>query len=52
MDEYGFLVTPYRKVSRSKVTDEIVYLRADEEMQAIWSVAVKETRELLIGGWD
>lgn len=33
VDEYGFLTTPYRKVSRGSVTDEIVYLRADEEME-------------------
>jgi len=29
-----------------------LYERSDEEMQAIWEVAVKETRELLVGGWD
>jgi creatinine amidohydrolase len=27
------------------------YQRADEDMQAIWDVAVKETRELLEGPW-
>ncbi len=27
------------------------YERPDEEMQAIWDVAVKETRDLLEGGW-
>ncbi|MEJ5259863.1 MAG: DNA-directed RNA polymerase subunit beta [Anaerohalosphaeraceae bacterium] len=37
VDEYGFLVTPYRKVKDKKVTDEIVYLRADEEMEAIFA---------------
>jgi DNA-directed RNA polymerase subunit beta len=37
VDEYGFLVTPYRKVKNKKVTNEIVYLRADEEMQAIFA---------------
>jgi DNA-directed RNA polymerase subunit beta len=31
-DEYGFLVTPYRVVKKGKVTDEIVFLRADEEV--------------------
>ena len=35
VDEYGFLTTPYRKVSRGKVTEEVVYLRADEEMEAV-----------------
>ena len=29
-----------------------LYERDDEAMQAIWEVAVRETRELLIGGWD
>jgi DNA-directed RNA polymerase subunit beta len=31
VDNYGFLQTPYRKVVDGKVTDEIVYLSADEE---------------------
>jgi len=31
VDDYGFLVTPYRKVVNGKVTDEICTLRADEE---------------------
>jgi len=35
VDEYGFLTTPYRKVVRGKVIDEIAYLRADEEMEAV-----------------
>ena len=30
-NEYGFLETPYRKVTKGKVTDEIVYLSAIEE---------------------
>jgi len=34
VDEYGFLTTPYRKVSAGRVTGEIAYLRADEEMEA------------------
>jgi creatinine amidohydrolase len=29
-----------------------VYQRPDEEMLAIWQVAVEETRELLAGSWD
>ena len=28
------------------------YQRPDEEMQAIWAVAVAETRELLEGPWQ
>jgi DNA-directed RNA polymerase subunit beta len=31
INEYGFIETPYRKVSDGKVTDEIIYLTADEE---------------------
>ncbi|MGQ9581543.1 MAG: DNA-directed RNA polymerase subunit beta, partial [Armatimonadota bacterium] len=31
IDDYGFLRTPYRRVRNGKVTDEIVYLSADEE---------------------
>ncbi len=34
VDEYGFLVTPYRKVTNGKLTDEVVWLRADEESEA------------------
>ena len=34
VDEYGFLITPYRKVDGTKA-EEIVYLRADEEIEAI-----------------
>ncbi len=37
VDEYGFLLTPYRKVKNGKVTDEVCYLRADEEMKAIFA---------------
>ena len=31
INEYGFIMTPYRKVVDCHVTDEIVYLTADEE---------------------
>jgi DNA-directed RNA polymerase subunit beta len=31
VNEYGFIETPYRKVVKGKVSDEIVYLSADEE---------------------
>jgi DNA-directed RNA polymerase subunit beta len=37
VDEYGFLLSPYLKVKNGKVTDEIEYLRADEEMRAIFA---------------
>ena len=31
INEYGFIMTPYRKVKNCKITDEVVYLTADEE---------------------
>jgi len=31
IDKFGFLRTPYRKVSKGKVTEEVVYLSADQE---------------------
>jgi len=34
IDEYGFLITPYRQVERGKVNGKLVHLRADEEMAA------------------
>ena len=37
IDEYGFLLTPYRKVRRGKVTGDVEYLRADEEMKAVFA---------------
>ncbi len=33
VNEYGFLVSPYRKVENGVITDEIVYLMADEESE-------------------
>jgi DNA-directed RNA polymerase subunit beta len=35
LDEYGFLITPYRVVKDGKVNGEHKYLRADEEMKAV-----------------
>ncbi len=52
VDEYGFLLTPYRKVKNGKVTDEVDYLRADEEMRAIFappSAVSPETGKLMKG---
>ena len=39
VDSYGFLVTPYRKVSKTKLTDDVVWLRADEEHEACLATA-------------
>ena len=34
IDEYGFLITPYRVVHDGKVNGDVKYLRADEEMKS------------------
>jgi DNA-directed RNA polymerase subunit beta len=34
VDEYGFLITPYRKITKRKLTEDVTWLRADEESQA------------------
>ena len=39
IDEYGFLITPYRQVSKGKLTDTVKKLRADEEQQHILAPA-------------
>src|SRR5205823_8575463 len=31
VDDYGFLITPYRTIKHKKLTDHVVWLRADEE---------------------
>ncbi len=35
VDEYGFLLTPYRKVKAGKAINKVDYLRADEDMRAV-----------------
>jgi DNA-directed RNA polymerase subunit beta len=35
INEYGFIETPYRKVVKGKVTEEVVYLDASEEEHAV-----------------
>ena len=37
IDEYGFIMTPYRKVDNCQITDEVVYLTADDELDYIIS---------------
>ncbi len=39
INEYGFIMTPYRKVENAKVLDEIVYMTADEEQDLYISQA-------------
>jgi len=35
VNDYGFIETPYRRVTNGKVTDEIVYMTADEEEEYV-----------------
>ncbi|UCD75607.1 MAG: DNA-directed RNA polymerase subunit beta, partial [Phycisphaerales bacterium] len=39
IDEYGFLLTAYQKAKRGKVTGDVEYLRADQEMKAVLATA-------------
>jgi DNA-directed RNA polymerase subunit beta len=34
VDDYGFLVTPYTTIKNGKISDEVAWLRADEETEA------------------
>ena len=43
IDDYGFIMTPYRKVVNRKLTDDVEYLTADEEADFIISQATIET---------
>ena len=45
IDEYGFIMTPYRKVIDKQITDEVVYLTADEELDYIISQSTVGTNE-------
>lgn len=45
INEYGFIETPYRKVVDGKVTDEIVYMSADEEDKYIIAQASEKLDE-------
>ena len=45
IDEYGFIMTPYRKVVDCKISDEICYLTADEELDYIISESTVATSE-------
>ena len=43
VDDYGFIMTPYRRVIDKKLTDQVDYLTADEEQEFIISQATIET---------
>ena len=45
IDEYGFIMTPYRKVENCKVTDEVRYMTADEESEYYISQTTVELNE-------
>ena len=45
VNEYGFIMTPYRKVKDSVLTDEIVYMTADEELDYYISQATVKVDE-------
>ena len=45
IDDYGFIMTPYRKVVDKKLTDEIVYMTADEELDHYISQAAVNINE-------
>ena len=45
VNEYGFIMTPYRKVNNKKLTDEIVYMTADEELDYYISQASVEVND-------
>ena len=45
IDEYGFIMTPYRKVVNCQITDEVVYLTADDELDYIISQSTVGTDE-------
>ena len=45
VDEYGFIMTPYRRVKDCVLTDEIVYLKADEELDYYISQATVKVED-------
>ena len=45
IDEYGFIMTPYRKVVDSVITNDVAYLTADEEEDYIISQSTVSTDE-------
>ena len=45
VDEYGFLVTPYRTIKDGKLSDEVLWLRADQEADAYICPADTEVKD-------
>src|SRR5262249_38446914 len=50
VDDYGFLITPYRSVERKKLTDKVNWMRADEETNAYLAPADAPTDGQKISG--
>ena len=45
IDDYGFLITPYRVVDNRRVTDEVRWLRADEESSVLIAPADVDVKD-------
>ena len=45
IDEYGFIMTPYRKVVNCQITDDVEYLTADDELDYVISQSTVGTDE-------
>ncbi len=45
VDDYGFLITPYRNIKDGKLTDEVVWLRADQEADSYICPADTEVKD-------
>ncbi len=45
VNDYGFIMTPYRKVENTHLTEEIVYMTADEELEHYISQATVEVND-------
>jgi DNA-directed RNA polymerase subunit beta len=50
VDDYGFMVTPYRKVNKSRLTDDIAWLRADQEAEAYVAPADAHVNDKILVG--
>lgn len=50
LNDFGFVITPYRRVKNGEITDEIVYLTADEEEDHFIAEAnVPKKNEMITG---
>jgi DNA-directed RNA polymerase subunit beta len=50
VDDYGFLITPYRTVEKKKLTDKVNWMRADEETNAYLAPADAPTDGQKVSG--